>query len=82
MANKRQINYLGLCKTFNTAYGKLRKVSLGPDDVKKINDLANENKGWVNVLVKIKDNGDPDKADFWLEIDEWKPNGPKEKLPF
>jgi hypothetical protein len=83
MAKSRD-NYLGRCKTLTSAYGPLRKISLGPDDLKKINEFAAENKGWTNILFKMKKTFEPGESDFYVEMDLWKPDPSvtKEKLPF
>lgn len=81
---KSKENYLGRCFTLTTAFGSLRKISLGPQDLQKLNDFAAENKGWANILFKMKKSHNPGESDFYVEIDPWKPDGEttKEKLPF
>lgn len=76
--------YLGRCFTMETAYGTLRKISLGQKDLQKLNEFAADNKGWVNILFKIKKSYNPGESDFYIEMDTWKPTGQKEdkSLPF
>jgi hypothetical protein len=76
--------YLGRCFTLTTAFGSLRKISLGPQDLQKLNEFAADNKGWANILVKMKKSFNAGESDFYVEIDPWKPDGegkPKD-LPF
>jgi len=41
--------YVGNAKEITTQYGTMLKISLGPDDIKKILDEANKNNGWANL---------------------------------
>ena len=76
--------YLGRCFTLTTAFGSLRKISLGPQDLQKLNDFAADNKGWANILVKMKKSFNAGESDFYVEIDPWKPDGEvkNKDLPF
>ena len=49
MAKSKEV-YLGRCFTLTTAFGSLRKVSLGPQDLQKLNEFAADNKGWANIF--------------------------------
>lgn len=80
---KSKENYLGRCANLNSAFGVLRKISLGPEDLKKLNEFAEGNKGWVNILFKMKKSHNPGESDFYVELDTWKPDGgTKKDLPF
>ena len=82
--SKSKEDYLGKCNTITTAFGTMRKISFGPKDLQKLNDFATENKGWVNVLVKMKKSHNAGESDFYVELDTWKPNAeakPRD-LPF
>ena len=61
----------------------LRKY-LSDHDLKKMNDFAKDNKGWVNILIKTKKTASPDQSDFYVEMDTWTPDGGnyKKNLPF
>jgi hypothetical protein len=80
--NKTDKIYLGRCFSMKTAYGEFKKVSLGPDDLEKINEFAKNNKGWANLLIKNKKTAGPGETNFYVEMDTWVADGKKEKLPF
>ncbi len=48
MATQKE-NFLGRCFTLRSAYGSFRKVSFGPEDLKKLNEFAASNKGWCSI---------------------------------
>lgn len=84
MAKSKEL-YLGKCHTITTSFGTFRKVSLGPNDFKKLLEFAEENKGWANILIKMKKSHNANESDFYVEIDTWKPSKadkPKQDLPF
>jgi hypothetical protein len=83
MAKSKEV-YLGRCFTLTTAFGSLRKVSLGPQDLQKLNEFAADNKGWANILIKMKKSHNPGESDFYVEIDSWKPDSDvkNKDLPF
>lgn len=75
--------YLGRCFSKKTAYGEFKKVSLGPEDLKKMNDFAALNKGWCNILIKNKKTNNAEDTNFYIELDTWTPDGKAaENLPF
>ena len=83
MAATKEKIFLGRCFTMKTAFGEFKKVSLGPEDLKKLNEFATTNNGWANILIKIKKNASPGEAGFYLELDTWIADGkPKKDLPF
>jgi hypothetical protein len=66
-----------------TAFGEFKKVSFGPDDLKKMNDFAATNNGWANILIKEKKGSTPGEAGFYIELDTWVKDGqPAKNLPF
>ena len=83
MAAGKEKVFLGRSQTMKTAFGEFKKVSFGPDDLKKMNDFAGTNNGWCNILIKEKKGASAAEAGFYIELDTWKADGkPKEKLPF
>jgi len=70
-------NYLGRCFTLKSTYGPFRKVSLGPDDLKKITEFAATNNGWANILIKNRKTTSATEVDFYVELDTWKPDADK-----
>ena len=62
---------------------EFKKVSFGPDDLKKMSDFAATNNGWANILIKNKKDAKPGEAGFYIELDTWVADGkPKKDLPF
>ena len=83
MAATKEKVFLGRSFTMKTAFGEFRKVSFGPDDLKKMNDFAATNNGWANILIKTKKDAKPGEAGFYIELDTWVADGkPKKDLPF
>lgn len=83
MAAGKEKIYLGRCFSMKTAYGEFKKISLGPEDLQKLNDFAKTNSGWANLLIKNKKTAGPGETNFYVEMDTWVSDGkPKEKLPF
>lgn len=83
MAAGKEKIYLGRAFTMKTAFGEFKKVSLGPEDLKKMNEFAATNNGWCNVLIKDKKANGPSESTFYCELDTWVSDGkPKIKLPF
>ena len=83
MAVTKEKIFLGRSFTMKTAFGEFKKVSFGPDDLKKMNDLAATNNGWANILIKNKKDAKPGEAGFYIELDTWVADGkPKKDLPF
>ena len=71
MAVTKEKIFLGRSFTMKTAFGEFKKVSFGPDDLKKMNDFAATN------------NAKPGEAGFYIELDTWVADGkPKKDLPF
>ena len=67
MATQKE-NFLGRCFTLRSAYGSFRKVSFGPEDLKKLNEFAASNKGWCSILIKDKRTQDLNKV---ISIAKW-----------
>jgi len=83
MAAGKEKVYLGRSFSMKTAYGEFKKVSLGPEDLKKMNDFAKTNNGWCNLLIKNKKTNTPGETNFYVELDTWIADGaPKKNLPF
>ena len=83
MAVTKEKIFLGSSFTMKTAFGEFKKVSFGPDDLKKMNDFAATNNGWANILIKNKKDAKPGEAGFYIELDTWVADGkPKKDLPF
>tara|TARA_R110002096_G_scaffold306639_1_gene501268 strand:- start:871 stop:1119 length:249 start_codon:yes stop_codon:yes gene_type:complete len=59
--------YLGKSESKETEYGKMHKVSFGPQDFEKMEKFKNQ-KGWLNCNIKESREGN-----LYLEIDTWKP---------
>jgi len=83
MAVTKEKIFLGRSFTMKTAFGEFKKVSFGPDDLKKMNDFAATNNGWAYILIKNKKDAKPGEAGFYIELDTWVADGkPKKDLPF
>jgi hypothetical protein len=83
MAAGKEKIIIGRSQTMKTAFGEFKKVSFGPDDLKKMNDFAATNNGWANILIKNKKDAKPGEAGFYIELDTWVADGkPKKDLPF
>jgi hypothetical protein len=50
-------NFVGKFKEVNGQYGTFHNVSFGPEDLKKLNAWASENKGWVNLTLSTSKQG-------------------------
>lgn len=82
MAKTNNENFLGRCFDLKSAYGTFKKVSFGPEDLKKLNQFAATNKGWCSVLIKEKKSGG-DGSSFYCEMDTWRAGDTQEKkVPF
>lgn len=83
MATDRE-NFIGRCFTLRSAYGSFKKVSFGPEDLKKLNEFAATNKGWSSILIKEKKNHSPEQSDFYCEMDTFRAGDakPGKGVPF
>jgi len=61
--------YCGKVKEITTKFGKITKISYGPDDKAKLLEYWGEN-GWINLDVMEGRNGEP-----YMQIDTFKSNG-------
>ena len=59
---------VGRVEIKQTKFGDLTKVSFGPQDMQKLQEQADSNKGWVNLVMKQGKSGG-----YYLEVDTWKP---------
>lgn len=68
---KQEKIFCGSAKIIKTQYGELTKLLLSESDL----DILRKNlsKGWVNAVVKEKQNKVEGKPTHYLEIDNWKP---------
>ena len=67
--------YAGSGKVVKTQYGDLTKISFSKTDLEKLIGLADQNKGWVNLVLKEKKDKVEGKPTHYLEVDNWKPSG-------
>jgi hypothetical protein len=72
MSDKK--DYVGNAKAIKTQYGEMLKISFGPKDLEMLNQIAAQNKGWVNLdcgqRKEVSDKGFT--HSIW--IDTWKPD--------
>lgn len=62
--------YCGSGKIINTKFGALTKISFTEKDIQVLKDnLVN---GWVNLVLKEKQNKVEGKPTHYLQIDTWK----------
>lgn len=59
---------VGRVEVKQTKFGGLTKLSFGPNDISKLQEQAQSNKGWVNLILKESKSGN-----LYLEVDTWKP---------
>jgi len=59
--------YLGKTETKETKYGKMHRISFGPQDFEKMAKLKNS-KGWLNCNIKESQEGG-----MYIQVDTWKP---------
>lgn len=65
--------FVGSAKIIATKFGSLTKVSFSAKDLETLkNNLQN---GWVNCVIKEKQNKVEGKPTHYLEVDSWKPTG-------
>lgn len=67
--------YAGSGKVVKTQFGDLTKISFSKTDLEKLIGLADQNKGWVNLVLKEKKDKVEGKPTHYLEVDQWKPSG-------
>lgn len=67
--------FCGSAKVISTQYGDLTKLSFHKDDIQKLFD--NLDNGWVNCVVKEKQNKVDGKPTHYIEVDKWKPDTTK-----
>lgn len=69
--SKEEKVFCGNGKIVTTQYGDMTKISFSKDDLEKLqNNLEN---GWVNTVLKKKQNIVEGKPTHYLEVDFWKP---------
>jgi len=66
--------YVGNAKEITTQYGTMLKISLGPDDIKKILDEANKNNGWANLDCSQRKEVSDKGFTHSIWINSWKPD--------
>jgi len=75
--------YAGTAKLVATKFGEMTKVSLNRTDLEKLTKYLNENDTeWVNLVIKEKKEKVEGKPTHYLQVDDWKPTGAKEKKIF
>lgn len=74
--------FCGSAKIVQTKFGELTKVSFSQKDIDTMQQ--NMTNGWINLVVKEKQNKVEGKATHYLEVDNWKPDQSKqvESAPF
>lgn len=65
--------YVGSGKVVKTNFGELTKLSFSEDDINKMKMNLNE-RGYVNLVLKQKQNPVEGKPTHYMEVDTWKPN--------
>jgi len=63
--------FCGSAKIVPTKFGDLTKISFSQKDIDTLQ--ANVSNGWINLVVKEKQNKQEGKATHYLEVDQWKP---------
>ena len=66
--------YVGNAKKIQTQHGSMLKIALGPDDVRKIIEVAKANKGWVNLDCAQRKEVSEKGFTHSIWVDEWKPD--------
>jgi hypothetical protein len=75
--------YAGTAKFIVTKYGPLPKVSFNRDNLKRLLQYMDDNAtDWVNLDVKEKKEKVDGKPTHFLQVDEYKGNGNKEKKEY
>jgi len=64
--------FCGSAKIVPTKFGDLTKISFSQKDIDTLQ--ANMVNGWINLVVKEKQNKQDGKPTHYLEVDQWKPN--------
>ena len=67
-------NYVGNAKAIQTQHGGMLKISLGPDDVKKIIEVAKANNGWVNLDCAKRKEPSEKGYTHSIWVNDWKPD--------
>lgn len=65
--------YVGSGKVVKTNFGELTKLSFSEEDLQKMKLNLNE-RGYVNLVLKQKQNPVEGKPTHYMEVDTWKPN--------
>lgn len=65
--------YVGSGKVVKTNFGELTKLSFSEEDLQKMKMNLNE-RGYVNLVLKQKQNPVEGKPTHYMEVDNWKPN--------
>ena len=64
--------YVGSGKVVKTNFGELTKLSFSEEDINKMRQNLNE-RGYVNLVLKQKQNPMEGKPTHYMEVDNWKP---------
>lgn len=64
--------YVGSGKVVKTNFGELTKLSFSEEDINKMRQNLNE-RGYVNLVLKQKQNPMEGKPTHYMEVDTWKP---------
>jgi hypothetical protein len=64
--------FCGSAKTITTKYGDLIKVSFSSKDLEVLQ--SNITNGWINLVIKEKQNKVEGKPTHYLEVDTFKPD--------
>ena len=64
--------FVGSGKIVNTKFGAMTKLSFSKKDLQTMQDNLSE-QGWINVVLKEKQNKVEGKPTHYLEVDKWEP---------
>tara|TARA_R110000868_G_scaffold371292_1_gene634798 strand:- start:52 stop:348 length:297 start_codon:yes stop_codon:yes gene_type:complete len=73
MSNTEKV-FVGSGKIVQTKFGAMTKLSFSKKDLQTMMDNLSE-QGWINVVLKEKQNKVEGKSTHYLEVDNWKPTG-------
>ncbi len=65
--------YIGIGKAIPTKYGELMKLSFPMDDIEKLVEIARDNNGWANLVLKERREPSEKGATHYMVVDTWKP---------
>ena len=66
--------YVGNAKAITTKFGGMLKISFGPNDIEKLNEIAQANNGWVNLNCSKRKEVSDKGMTHTMSIDDWKPD--------